>query len=159
MDRPSVRVAVLIEREKDPNQWEAWRFRVTDVVADEGGFGDAPRMLRDDGKTAQFLHPGLPVSLFTDEAEGYYLNLSSGAPVWFVMWRLAEDDPSLARPEFVTLSYNEAGRQLDAQEKVDNVPLQAEARDWLAAFTETHYKPEVKQRRRPQSFQRPEDRR
>ena len=159
MDRPSVRVAVLIEREKDPNQWEAWRFRVTDVVADEGGFGDAPRMLRDDGKTAQFLHPGLPVSLFTDEAEGYYLNLSSGAPVWFVMWRLAEGDPSLARPEFVTLSYNEAGRQLDAQEKVDNVPLQAEARDWLAAFTETHYKPEVKQRRRPQSFQRPEDRR
>ena len=158
MDRPSVRVAVLIEREKDPNPWEAWRFRVTDVVADEGGFGDAPRMLRDDGKTAQFLHPGLPVSLFTDEAEGYYLNLSCGAPVWFVMWRLAEDDPSRARPEFVTLSYNEAGRQLDAQEKVDNVPLQADARDWLAAFTETHYKPEVKQRRRPQSFQRPQDR-
>jgi hypothetical protein len=158
MDRPSMHVAVLIEREKEPNPWEAWRFRVVDVVPDEGGFGTVPRLLRDDGKTAQFLHPGLPVSLFTDEAEGYYLNLSSGAPVWFVMWRLAEDDPSVARPEFVTLSYNEAGRQLDAQEKVDNVPLQAQARDWLAAFTETHYKPEVKQRRRPQSFQRPEDR-
>ena len=158
MDRPSMHVAVLIEREKEPNPWEAWRFRVVDVVPDEGGFGTAPRLLRDDGKTAQFLHPGLPVSLFTDEAEGYYLNLSSGAPVWFVMWRLAEDDPSVARPEFVTLSYNEAGRQLDAQEKVDNVPLQAQVRDWLAGFTEVHYKPEVKQRRRPQSFQRPEDR-
>ena len=158
MDRPSICVAVVIERERAPNQWEAWRFRVVEVVPDEGSFGEAPRQLRDDGKTAQFLHPGLTVTLFTDEAEGYYLNLSSGAPVWFVMWRVAEDDPSSARPEFVTLSYNEAGRQLDAQEKVDNVPLESQARDWLAEFTATHYKPEVKQRRRPQSFQRPEDR-
>ncbi len=159
MDRPSIRVAVLIERERAPNQWEDWRFRIAEVVPDEGGFGDAPRLLRDDGKTAQFLHPGFTVTLFTDEAEGYYLNLSSGAPVWFVMWRLAEGDPSLAAPELVTLSYNEAGRLLDAQERVDNLALPAEAREWLAAFAQEHYKPEVKQRRRPQSFQRPEDRR
>ncbi|MDP1693140.1 MAG: DUF3305 domain-containing protein [Burkholderiaceae bacterium] len=159
MDRPSIRVAVLIEREQSPNQWEAWRFRIAEVVLDEGGFGDAPRLLRDDGKMAQFLHPGLPVRLFIDEAEGYYLNLSSGAPVWFVMWRGVEADPSQARPELVTLSYNEAGRLLDAQERVDNVPLSAEAREWLAAFTQEHYKPEPKQRKRPASFQRPEDRR
>ena len=159
MDRPSIRVAVLIEREKQPNAWEDWRFRITDVALDEGGFGDAPRLLRDDGKTAQFLHPGLPVTLYADEAEGYYLNLSSGAPVWFVMWRVAEADPSTARPEIVTLSYNEAGRLLDAQERVDNVPLPEQPRAWLAAFTQDHYKPEPKQRRRPASFQRPEDRR
>ena len=79
MTRPSICVAVVIERERAPNQWEAWRFRVVEVVPDEGGFGEAPRQLRDDGKTAQFLYPGLSVSLFTDEAEGYYLNLSSGA--------------------------------------------------------------------------------
>lgn len=158
MDRPSIRVAVVIERERAPNRWEDWRFRIAEVVPDDGGFGAAPRTLRDDGKTAQFLHPGLNVTLYTDEAEGYYLNLSTGTPVWFVMWRLAEDDPSAARPEIVTLSYNEAGRLLDAQEHVDNVPLQGELRDWLGAFTEAHYKPEVKQRRRPKSFQRPEDR-
>ncbi len=158
MDRPSILVAVLIERERAPNQWEAWRFRVAEVVPDEGGFGDAPRMLRDDGKTAQFIHPGMPVTLFTDEAEGYYLNLSTGTPVWFVMWRVAEDDPALARPEIVTLSYNEAGRLLDAQERVDNVPLLGQARDWLAGFTEAHYKPELKQRRRPASFQSPGER-
>jgi len=159
MERPSIRVAVVIEREQAPNQWEAWRFRIAEVVADDGGFGDAPRLLRDDGKTAQFLHPGFDVTLYTDEAEGYYLNLSTGTPVWFVMWRVGDDDPSSARPELVTLSYNEAGRLLDAQERVDNVPLQGPARDWLAGFAEHHYKPEVKQRRRPQSFQRPEDRR
>jgi Protein of unknown function (DUF3305) len=159
MDRPSIRVAVLIERERAPNQWEDWRFRVAEVTPDEGGFGDAPRTLRDDGKTAQFLHPGLTVTLYTDEAEGYYLNLSTGTPVWFVMWRLDERDPSLATPEMVTLSYNEAGRLLDAQERVDNVPLAPEVAGWLAEFTQAHYKPEAKQRRRPASFQRPEDRR
>jgi hypothetical protein len=158
MDRPTLQVAVLIERERAPNQWEAWRFRIADVVPDEGGFGDAPRLLRDDGKTAQFLYPGLPVTLFTDEAEGYYLNLTSGAPVWFVMWRVAEGDPSQAQPELVTLSYNEAARLLDAQERVDNVPLPPPLIGWLGEFTQLYYKPEPKQRRRPASFQRPEDR-
>jgi Protein of unknown function (DUF3305) len=158
MDRPTLRVAVLIERECAPNRWEDWRFRIADVVPDEGGFGDQPRLLRDDGKTARFLHPGLPLTLYKDEAEGYYLNLSSGAPVCFVMWRIADDDPSQARPELVTLSYNEAGRLLDAQERVDNVPLTPPLRQWLVEFTDQHYRPEPKQRRRPASFQRPEDR-
>ena len=159
MDKPSIRVAVLIERERAPNRWEDWRFRIADVVIDVGGFGAAPRLLRDDGQTAQFLHPGFEVTLHTDEGEGYHLNLSSGAPVWFVMWRLAENDPSQAAPEFVTLSYNEAGRLLDAQERVDNTPLPAEVREWLQVFTEANYKPEPKQRKRPASFQRPQDRR
>ena len=158
MDRPSIRVAVLMEREQAPNRWEAWRFRVADVVPDEGGFGDAPRQLRDDGRTAQFLHPGFDITLFTDEAEGYFLNLSSGTPVCFVMWRLVEDDPSRAQPERVTLSYNEAGRLLDAQERVDNVPLPADVRGWLQAWVDEHYRPEPKQRRRPQSFRAPGER-
>jgi len=158
MDRPSIRVAVLMEREQAPNQWEDWRFRVAEVVPDQGGFGELPRQLRDDGKTAQFLHPGFDLTLFADEAEGYYLNLSSGAPVCFVMWRLAEGDPSRAQPERVTLSYNEAGRMLDAQERVDNVPLTPALATWLGEFTQYHYKPEPKERKRPASFQRPEDR-
>ena len=158
MPGPSIRVAVLIERDRAPNQWEEWRHRIVDVVHDDGGLGGAARQLSDDGRAAQFLHPGFEVTLFTDEAEGYYLNLSTGTPVWFVMWRVAEDDPSRAWPEVVTLSYNEAGRMLDAQERVDNVPLHGPPRDWLAAFAQAHYKPEVKQRRRPASFQRPEDR-
>ncbi len=159
MDRPSIRVAVVIEREKAPNRWEDWRFRIAEVVLDEGGFGAAPQTLRDDGKLARVLHPGLEVTLHADEAEGYYLNLGSGAPVWFVMWRVADDDASAASPERVTLSYNEAARLLDAQERVDNVPLPPQACEWLAAFAQEHYKPEVKQRKRPASFQRPEDRR
>ena len=159
MDAPTrLHVAVLIEEQRQPNQWEAWRFRVDDVVPDEGLFGPAPRVLRDDGRSVLRLHPGLEVALHRDEAEGYYLNLSSGAPVWFVMWRIDEADPSRAWPEIVTLSYNEAGRMLDAQERVDNVPLRGEAIGWLQAYTDEHYRPEPKKRHRPPSFRAPGER-
>jgi hypothetical protein len=153
-----LRVAVTIERTQQPNAWEAWRFRIADVAVDEGGFGTQPRTLRDDGRSALQLHPGLHVALHRDEAEGYYLNLSSGAPVWFVMWRVDDLDPSRAWPELVTLSYNEAGRLLDAQERVDNVPLPPDGAAWLQSFTDTHYRPEPKKRRRPASFQAPGER-
>lgn len=156
--RPAVSAAVLMEREAQPNRWEDWRFRVVEVVVDEGGFGDAARVLRDDGRVRRTLHPGFTVELFADEGEGYYLNLTSGSPVWFVQWRLDDEDPSEARPQVVTLSYNEAGRWLDAQERVDNVPLDPRVRDWLQAYTDAHYRPEPKQRRRPASFQSPERR-
>jgi hypothetical protein len=153
-----LQVAVVIEEQRQPNAWEEWRFRVDDVVPDEGQFGAAPRLLRDDGRNRLHLHPGLAVSLHRDEAEGYYLNLSSGAPVWFVMWRRGEDDPSRAWPVLVTLSYNEAGRLLDAQERVDNVPLPRECVQWLQAYTDEHYRPEPKKRSRPPSFRAPRER-
>ena len=153
--RPSFPVAVVIERHRQPNVWQDWGFRLSEVVLDQGGFGSGPRTLRDDGRHAQVLHPGLTVTLHRDEAEGYYLNLTSGAPVWFVMWRIDEDEPSRAWPELVTLSYNEAGRLLDAQERVDNLPLPDEVCALLQAFVDEHYRPEIKQRRRPQSFKPP----
>lgn len=158
-ERPSVQVAVVMEREARPNRWEDWRFAVREVVVDtDGGFGDAMRVLRDDGQRRQSLHPGFEVALYADEGEGYYLNLSSGAPVWFVMWRVDDEDPSQATPEAVSLSYNEAGRWLDAQERVDNVPLPPELVAWLQAYTDEHYRPEPKKRKRPASFLPPDQR-
>ena len=157
-ERPTVTVAVVMERDFQPNRWEDWRHRIAEVLPMQDAFGDAPRVLRDDGKLCSTLHPGLRVERFADEGEGYYLNLSSGAPVWFVVWRADDEDPSRAWPEQVTLSYNEAGRRLDAQERVDNVPLQPEWREWLQAFTDEHYKPEPKQRKRPASFESPQRR-
>ena len=159
VDRPSIRVAVVMERETAPNRYEDWRFRVCEVVPHEEAFGAAPRILRDDGKFQRVLHPGFTLALFRDEAEGYHLNLSSGAPVWFVVWRIDDDDPARAWPETVSLSYNEAGRWLDAQERVDNVPLAPNLAAWLQSYTDEHYRPEPKQRRRPQSFVAPGERR
>jgi len=157
-ERPSVRVAVVMEREAHPNPWEDWRFRPVEVVADEAAFGAEPRVLRDDGRIRRTLFPGFTLELFRDEGEGYHLNLRTGTPVWFVMWRRDDADPSRAWPETVSVSYNEAGRWLDAQERVDNVPLQPEFAAWLQAYTDAHYRPAPKKRRRPQSFLSPEQR-
>ena len=159
LPRPSLRVAVVMERETAPNRWEDWRFRIAEVVPHEDAFGSEARVLRDDGKLQRTLHPGFTLELFRDEAEGYFLNLTSGAPVWFVMWRIDDADPSRAWPETVSLSYEEAGRWLDAQERVDNVPLQADVAAWLRAYTDANYVPEPRERRRPQSFIAPEQRR
>jgi hypothetical protein len=99
--------------------------------------------------------PGaLPLEVFVDEAEGYYLNLTSGEPSIMVRWRLPEDisgtigeagDPV---PMAVTLSYNEAGRWMDGGERVDRVPMPAEMVEWLAEFVKLHWKPEEKPRKR-----------
>ena len=159
LPRPSLRVAVVMERETAPNRFEDWRFRVAEVVPHEDAFGVQPRVLRDDGRLRRTLHPDFTLELFVDQADGYYLNLSSGAPVWFVVWRIDDEDPSRAWPETVSLSYTEAGRWLDAQERVDNVPLDGELVAWLQAYTDAHYRPEPKQRRRPQSFVAPGERR
>lgn len=152
-ERPRINVAVQIERRRQPSAWEDWRFAIVEVAIDDGRFGGQPRTLRDDGQVALTLHPGFEVALYRDEAEGYFLNLDSGAPVWFVTWRIDDEDASRAAPTAVTLSYHEAARWLDAQERVDPVPLPEPVRDWLQGFTAIHYRPEPRQRRRPASFQ------
>ena len=156
--RPALQVAVVMERETAPNQWEAWRHKLVDVVPQEDAFGTEPRVLRDDGQVRRSLYPGFTLELFRDEAEGYQLNLASGSPVWFVVWRIDDEDPSRAWPETVSVSYTEAGRWLDAQERVDNVPLPPQTVAWLQAYTDAHYRPEPKQRRRPASFLPPDQR-
>ena len=157
--RPAIRVAVVMDRERAPNRWQDWRFTIAEVVADEDVFGAERRVLRDDGTVRRTLHPGFTLELHPDQADGYYLNLTSGAPVWFVVWRSDDDDPSRAWPETVSVSYEEAGRWLDAQEHVDNVPLAEELAAWLQGYVDEHYRPEPKKRRRPQSFVAPGERR
>jgi Protein of unknown function (DUF3305) len=159
MNRPQMNVAVVMEREAAPNRWEDWRYRVVDVMADTGDFGTAPRLLRDDGKFSQTLHPGFTATLFADEAEGYWMNISAERPAWFVRWRVDEGDASQVVVEAVTLSYYEAGRWMNGPEPVETVPVPADVLQWLTAFTQEHFKPEPKQRHRPASFVKPEDRR
>jgi hypothetical protein len=156
--RPGIRVAVVMERTQAPNRWEDWQHRVAEVVADEGAFGSAPRKLHDDGKHSRWLHPGFTVELFADECKGYFLNLTSGQPVWFVFWRVADGDPALAAPAAVSLSYIEADRWLSADEKVDTLVLPPEICEWLRVFTNEHFRPDEGRRQRAQSFLSPQER-
>ncbi len=159
--RPAVTMAVVMRRVALASRWQPWKWELDAVWPDLGEFGTVPMCLEQDEHGARWLYPGFEVVLFHDQGEGYYLNLTSTQPCWFVHWRMQEDVPAdEARPVPVTvsLSYNEAGRWLDAGETVENVPLAPDQREWLQAYVDQNYRPEPKQRRRPESFKAPEDR-
>lgn len=144
------------------SRWQTWRWVLDSVVPNEAGFGDAPRRLLCDTEGERWLHPGFSVALFRDEAEGYQLNATTPAPCWFVLWRMEDEaalsDEPVAVPVTVTLSYSEAGRWLDAQETVEQVPAPAEVVDVLSAFIAEHLVQEPKRRKRPESFRSLTDR-
>ena len=160
--RPRIEVAVVMRRERIDNRWQPWRWSLADVVRDEPGFGTEPQQLLASDTEQRWLHPGFVVELFRDDAEGYLLNATTDAPCWFVMWRM-EDAASLAPepiavPHIVTLSYHDAGRWLDAQETVEQVPAPADVIAWMREFADAHYVPEPRKRKRPESFKPLQDR-
>jgi hypothetical protein len=156
--KPQIDVAVLMRREPVQGpmaRWQTSRWVLDDVVLQEASFGQAVRCLRASADDAQWLYPGWTVRLFPDDAEGYWLNATSPAPCWFVMWRMVENEGQepRAEPQAVSLSYHDAGRWLDAQETVETRPAPPEVVQWIREFAELNYVPEVKKRQRPQSFQ------
>ena len=161
--RPAVRVAVLMRRVPVTGaaaRWQAWRWQLDDVVLQQPQHGETPHRLYDNDSGQCWIFPGFTVQLFRDDAEGYALNADTPAPGWFVLWRLPEgaDEQTPPEPQAVSLSYHDAGRWLDAQETVEQVPAPPEVVAWMRAFAEQHYQPEPKRRQRPQSFQSLQDR-
>jgi hypothetical protein len=159
--RPFVQVAVVMRRERIDNRWQPWRWVLADVVPHEESFGTAARQLLQSDNEERWLHPGFRVELMPGDAEGYYLNVTTERPCFWVVWRLEDaasgEEPN-AVPQIVTLSYHDAGRWLDAQENVEQVPASIEVAEWLKAFVEQHHVLEAKRRQRPQSFRSLQDR-
>jgi hypothetical protein len=157
-----VQVAVVMRRERIDNKWQSWRWVLADVVPHEDEFGSEPRLLFRSDSEERWLHPGFTVELFRDDAEGYYLNATTPAPGWFVLWRMEEEatvaDEPIPRPAMVSLSYHDAGRWLDAQETCEQVPAPPHIVEWMQAFVQEHYVVEPKRRQRPESFKPLQDR-
>jgi len=147
MNVPSIAVCVWMERREIVSRWVSHEWRAAAVTL-PGQAAPEPGWQ---------MHDGHAVSLYRDEAEGYYLNTSSGDPKVFVMWRPDEGGGDAA-PHTVTASYNEAARLMDAQEKVDAVPMPAPMRAWLESYVAENYKPEPKKRRAKVSFLAPSER-
>ena len=130
-DVDPVPLRVVFERRETASPWQALAWRPGAV---EPAGPDATLALR----------------LFVDEAEGYYLNLTTAEPSIFVLWRLPADESGIvtqsdAGPPHalaVTASYNEAGRWMDGGERVDRVPMPAPMQPWIAEFVNLHYAPE-----------------
>jgi Protein of unknown function (DUF3305) len=147
---PALAVAVIMERRRLANRWQSDAWQPIGVVPDPDAAAAPPRLLFRDAEREQWLHPGFKLELFHDEAEGYYLNLHSPQPYVFVNW-LEEDGAGV--PKSVTVSYNEAARQMDGGAQVDGVVMPPEWIGWLVDYVERHYRPEPKKKRiRPPSF-------
>ena len=147
-------MALILEREVVESRWESHRWQLLGAVPDVGG--DA-RTIMQNAKSLQRLYPGFEVTLFPDEAEGYYLNMSSESPSVFVSVRNDEATGDMY-PFQATLSYNEAARWMDGGEKVDRVPAWPELIAWMGEWVEANYRPELKKRQRPKSFEGKEGR-
>jgi len=153
-ERPTQRIAIVLQREVSNSRWEDFRWDLLGVVPDVGG---EARTIAADESCLQRLFPGFELVLFRDEAEGYYLNASSEVPSVFVSLRRdeASGDPY---PFQATVSYNEAARWMDANERVERVPAWPELATWMGTWVEENYRPEPKKRQRPRSFEGKEGR-
>lgn len=153
-DRPSRKLSIILERQAVESRWESHRWLLAGVAPDEGG---AVRTVAEDERLLRRLHPGVEVTLFPDEAEGYFLNATSPEPSVFVALR---EDGATGEPfpYQATLSYNEAARWMDGSEKVERAPAWPELALWMRAWVDANYRPPEKQRRKPRSFQGKEGR-
>src|SRR6478672_903099 len=92
METEALKVAVVMQRTPLDNRWQPHQWKPLEVTGAELLPDEVARCLRDDAADTRWLFTGFDIKLFSDEAEGYFLNVSSPAPCWFVMWRLDEID-------------------------------------------------------------------
>jgi hypothetical protein len=162
-----IKLAVVMRHQPIENPWITHQWVLEEVSVDMGQFAEytiqeafavdqiRAYRLSDNHQGCRWLFTGFDLDVYVDEAEGYFLNVSSEKPCWFVMWRL-EEIPSLeeatAVPHRVMLSYNEAARLLDGGEQVDQITLDPLILESLQQFVAENYRPQVKKRHRPESF-------
>ena len=148
-------LAVIMERIALNNRWLSEKWEAKGVVQDASPAGSPPKTIVEREGLTQILFPGYRLRLQRDEAEGYYLNLTSPEPKVFVLWRMDDDN---AVPVEVTVSTEEGGRWLDGGHSVDGVPMPPEIYAWVGDYVERNYRPEPKKRIKPRSFIHPKDR-
>jgi hypothetical protein len=136
-------IAVIMERRVIANRWASEQWAAIGVVRHTSG--GEPRVIVETESLTQMLFPGHRLTLMRDEAEGYYLNLTSPEPKVFVLWRPVD---GVARPERMTVSYGEGTRWADSGEQVDGVPVPPDLLPWMAEFVELNYRPEPPKKKR-----------
>jgi hypothetical protein len=126
-------VAVSFRKRPIQSKWADFEWEAADCTMIEFETADETR----------WTYNGEIIDLHNSEGEGYWLNLNSPAPCVFVMWRIEEGE-EIPKPIVTTVSYNEAGRMLDAGDHVDNVPMPEAMRAALIEYVNAHYTPEVR---------------
>jgi hypothetical protein len=154
VETEALRLAVVMQRKPLANRWQAYHWSPLEVFIEPDFPAGPPRELLGGEDEMRWLFSGFELRLYSDEAEGYFLNIDTGAPCWFIMSRPEQiGGVEVMAPRFVTLSYHEAARLMDGGEHVDTLP----APDWigehLKEFVQQWYRPEPKRKRRKPSFE------
>ena len=149
----SFSVSVLVEfRELQDNRWEQGSWHVAGLVA--GGQPDdaavQDRELHAARKGRSFLHGGLRMQLYKDDAESYYFNLISDTPRVFVI--CTQEDSGPLQPFIATLSYGEATSYMEGDEIVESVAMPPELYRWAERFVLEHYVPEKRKKRKRENW-------
>jgi uncharacterized protein DUF3305 len=153
VEKPKFPLAVVMQRRPAQSKWADVVWEPFGVVP--GHQGDGVKKLVEHDGVVQWLHPGLALELHRDEAEGYYLNVSTASPRVFVLWRMEGEQ---GMPVLVTVSSEEASRWLDGGHSVDSVAMPAEIYAWVGDYVEKNYRPQPQKRIKPRSFVHPKDR-
>ncbi|UCD67867.1 MAG: DUF3305 domain-containing protein [Betaproteobacteria bacterium] len=148
MQQPRLQLAVVMQKLVLSNRWQSEIWAPMAVVPDNAT-SDAVEQITDSDGVERWVYHGLHLTLRREQAEGYYLNISTQKPRVFVLWQI-DDDRGV--PQQVTASYNDACTWMDAGEQVDSVAMPPDMYDVVSAFARQHYRPEPKKRIRPRSF-------
>ena len=146
MQAARIPVDVIMERVPLHSRWASERWQPVAVVPVDYVEGARAPCERLAGEVERWRCGPFEVELHPTEAEGYFLNITAPSPKAFVLWRTFESGEPPARPVIVSVSYNEAGRFLDAGEQVEGVPLPEGLADCMRPFIATHYKPEPRRK-------------
>ncbi|MCA3058921.1 MAG: DUF3305 domain-containing protein, partial [Rhodocyclaceae bacterium] len=87
---PSFAVSVVMERVSINSRWQSHKWQAAGILPDDGT-RQTSQVVSSAADLTEVLFPGFALQIYADEAEGYYLNVSSPDPQVFVMWRLMED--------------------------------------------------------------------
>ncbi|UCH49151.1 MAG: DUF3305 domain-containing protein [Betaproteobacteria bacterium] len=148
MQQPRFELAVVMQKRPIDNRWQSEIWGPVAVMADTVT-QKGPERIMESGGVERWVFHGLQLTLRREEAEGYYLNISTQQPRVFVQWHI---DDERGVPQQVTASYNDACTWMDAGEQVDSVAMPPDMYDVVSAFARQHYRPEPKKRIRPRSF-------
>lgn len=147
--RISVPVAVVLERWIDPaKRWGYPTWRVHGVLTGEGLTGlSGDSVVEVDEHTCRFIFTGYTMDLYRDGSEGYWYNLLSDQPYLFVVCE-GEYGAREIRPMLVTANQDEANGHMESDDMVLSLPMPAEITDLLEHYVTSHYRPEIKRKRK-----------
>ncbi|GAC1410040.1 MAG: hypothetical protein NVSMB6_10270 [Burkholderiaceae bacterium] len=145
MQMGSMPVAVLMQRRALQHRWVSEAWSVLAVVSNPAGVV-REQTIRDTPESQVYLVPGLELTLYPDENDGYFENWIAPSPKVFVTWHL---QAGRAMPVAVSVSYSEGTRMLDSGDCSDGVAMPADIHEWLGAYLQAHYQPREPRKRGP----------